>query len=364
MSRLPCTLICSSAAESLTQIYTGFGLLARRGIISVRHVRASDFVGGVVGPARLVALVGDSIRICYDTADGAEMHQGELADCSLYFKRSYDGHGQQSAPHVRPLGLNYPAYGPGDGALIRALWALRRLSAGRIRVVLAQLARATWLSAPLRANGGRHTSSVEHLEGLPLLDDQPLVVFLARAWDPRRARRDDLADERRTMNDTRARCIRLLRQELGPAFVGGFAPDPFTLREYADCVVPARMTRKSAYLSLLHRASVGIATTGLQGSNGWKLGEYVAAAKAIVTEPLRYSLPGRFEPDRNYLLFRDEHECLKATQTLIRNRTMRHAMMHENLAYYRCHLRPDALVLNTLIQALNPDIQTSRGERH
>jgi hypothetical protein len=124
------------------------------------------------------------------------------------------------------------------------------------------------------------------------------------------------------------------------------------------------MTRKSAYLSLLHRASVGIATTGLQGSNGWKLGEYVAAAKAIVTEPLRYSLPGRFEPDRNYLLFRDEHECLKATQTLIRNRTMRHAMMHENLAYYRCHLRPDALVLNTLIQALNPDIQTSRGERH
>jgi hypothetical protein len=47
---------------------------------------------------------------------------------------------------------------------------------------------------------------------------------------------------------------------------------------------------------------------GLYESNGWKLGEYVAGSKAIVSEHLHYDAPGNFSPEQNYLEFNSADE--------------------------------------------------------
>jgi hypothetical protein len=109
---------------------------------------------------------------------------------------------------------------------------------------------------------------------------------------------------------------------------------------------------KKTYLSLMHGSSICIATTGLEGSVGWKLGEYVAAAKAIVSEPLRSVQPGDFRPGRNYLEFRTPEQCVDAVQRLVDDPAHRLDMMRKNAAYYAAYVRPDALVWNALNNAV------------
>jgi hypothetical protein len=94
-----------------------------------------------------------------------------------------------------------------------------------------------------------------------------------------------------------------------------------------------------------------VATTGLHGSIGWKLAEYVAFSKAIVTEKLHYSVTGDFGPNRNYLEFASPEDCAAAAVRLVEDRDLREALMLNNAAYYRAYVRPDALVANALARA-------------
>ena len=89
-------------------------------------------------------------------------------------------------------------------------------------------------------------------------------------------------------------------------------------------------------------------TVGLNGSNGWKLGEYVAFSKAIVTEPLRFRVIGDFEKEKNYLEFVNPEELIESVTRLYEDRNLRMAIMMNNYRYYQSYVRPDALVLNSL----------------
>jgi len=146
----------------------------------------------------------------------------------------------------------------------------------------------------------------------------------------------------------RANCIYKLRHEFGNLFIGGLAPSVDALKNYPDCVVDRKIITKKSYLKLLKNSTICIATEGLFGSNGWKLGEYIAGAKAIVTEKLRHEVPGEFKKGVNYLEFSSPDQCLECVQTLINNPKMRYQMMKENYSYYNNFLRPDILILNSI----------------
>jgi hypothetical protein len=118
-------------------------------------------------------------------------------------------------------------------------------------------------------------------------------------------------------------------------------------------MVEPAMVEKGTYLELLRTASIGIATVGLEKSNGWKLAEYVAGAKAIVTEGLHSEVPGDFRSGLNYLEFTDARECVDRVGDLVSNPVRRLEMMNRNRQYYLSHLRPDKLVLNAIRVALD-----------
>jgi hypothetical protein len=91
-----------------------------------------------------------------------------------------------------------------------------------------------------------------------------------------------------------------------------------------------------------------VATTGLNKSNGWKLGEYVAFSKAIITEPLHFRVPGGFSQEINYLKFISPDELIDHAIRLFEDKKLRSEMMMSNYRYYQSFLRPDALILNSL----------------
>lgn len=154
------------------------------------------------------------------------------------------------------------------------------------------------------------------------------------------------------MNRLRVGCIRRLRESFGKRFIGGLEPTDYARQNFPDCVLEGHLTRKANYLRVVRGADVCISTVGLLQSNPWKLGEYVALAKAIVSQPLAHEVPGDFLSGRNYLEFHTENECVAAVQALLDDPRKRYTMMANNYAYYQAFLRPDMLVWNTLQTAL------------
>lgn len=359
MKRIACRLLCHSDGAHIQQVYTGLSMLHRAGVIELtqeivpppppRQTAAQHVRDAWRTHATVVVRDGPVVR--FDMHDACDIDSSDLAGCDFYVKRSYAKAIHDRLPggteKVLPYGLNYhvlPNHPDRFG-----LWRALRLPATareRMRGVLRAMDSADVAGLHCRERDFVRSASAAA---------QARVLFLVTAYDPYDVadRNPEKIEERHRSNETRALCIRLLRKELGPRFLGGFSHNAYTMATYGDCLATdVSLTRKEAYLSTMHAHAVCVATTGLHGSNGWKLAEYVAGARAIVSERLVYDVPGGFAPERHYLKFRDAHGCVQQCLRLIQDAALCDAMRAANAAYYCQWLRPDALVLNALGEAL------------
>lgn len=314
------------------QIVAGFCELARAGSIDLEFVRQRPSAEAL--RVQIQADI-DGRRVAYDTyddgRDGLSVSAAEQAGFDFYFKRSFDPvrHGDAASRCVvGPLGLNY-LVSP-DGARLRDKLSLR--DARRLKGRFAGRARR-----------------IRTFESPPLPDPDPHVLFMARAWNPQHLSDESVARDWVALNDARAEYIRSARREFGRRFYGGLFPDDFARRFYGDCLLAsASAGSQRAFLGKLRQSSICIATTGLFGSIGWKMAEYLAASKAVLSEPLKYGLPGGFAPEINYLEFSSPRELCEAVERLLSDATLRNEQMRANWEYYQRWVRPDAQVLRTI----------------
>ncbi len=359
MSAISCRLLYRSASPHLQQLYTGFGLLQRSGFLRLsQEPRRTPVNYGNgephlrdAGHAHLDVLVGNALRLHFDTHDSQELAFGELHNCDFYFKRSYLPAAVNSLPpdqrgKVLPLGLNYRVLPDATDP-----FAMRR---GLSMTGLSRVTLSAFKQALDTNNRFGFQPRLAQMEAPPDLRADPNVLFLVAAYDPYDdpARSQEKIDDRISINETRARCLKLLKDALGPRFTGGFTPNRFTQENYPDLVVAEGSTSQQNYLRTLKSFPICVASTGLHGSTGWKLAEYVAFSKAILSERLVYDTPGAFEPPANYIEFTSAEECLNGAVRLIEDTALRQQIMRNNAAYYRAYLRPDALVRNALTAAL------------
>jgi hypothetical protein len=341
-----------SSGEHLTQVYTGFALLARKGMVRLRVRPAAVFESGILGVSRLAVTVGDGLKLVYDTFDGANLDEAMLLGCDHYFKRSYDPtkhptHSQGRKIH--PLGFNCSVYTAGDFAWRRCLWSWFSDKSPWWRSSLLLVARnSSLLSRLLLKSNGRHSCALQRLEAEPACSKEPAVLFFSRLWDPEGQRTTERKAERERLNKMRADCIRGLRREFGRRFVGGLEGTDYARKHFSDCVIDRNLTRKTAYLGTVRDADICISTLGLLQSNPWKLAEYVAMSRAIVSERLAYAVPGDFTAGQNYLEFTTPDQCVAQAAKLACDPQKRYEMMLRNYAYYHAFLRPDMLIWNTL----------------
>jgi hypothetical protein len=199
-----------------------------------------------------------------------------------------------------------------------------------------------------------HVDRVDSQGLCPEFNFPPKVLFMARAFGPEFANSIKKREEIDSVNNTRAKCIRLLRQEFREHFLGGFMHDDYAAAKFKDCLIPDKnLSLRGNYMRLMREFPICVATTGLHGSIGWKLAEYVSHAKAIVTEKLNYRVPGHFENGENYLDFVSAEDCVESSVRLFHDQDLRSKLMMANYRYYQSHLRPDSLVLNTLATVIS-----------
>lgn len=347
MSRVKCSVRVAGNAQHVYQVVTGFAMLGERREVDVSF----DVVPATEAPVpslNVLTATIDGRRVAYDMLDGyrniprPEMER-LLSEVDCYFKRSFsERHNAelQQGDRIHPFGLSYVV--TCRASVFRTM---------RLRDPLRQKA-----SRAAKAIMGRSAyPRVRAFEAPPQVRDDPKVVFMTRVYDPSGEPGEDpqallhgnAGPEREQINEMRAGCVRALREAFGPSFSGGLAPTAYGTARYPDCVSDAAALPRTQYLRAAKKADVGIATMGLHESNQWKLAEYVAASRAIVSERLRYQVPGFSQP-QNYLEFETPEECVERTADLLGSRDRRLAMMRENARHYEAYVRPDSAVARTI----------------
>lgn len=333
------------ASMHLSQLYAGFEQLQKKGLIQIELRKEQQ----PVHPNLLHVTVNHQYKVLYDVSDGfnwingtehenLEWFQTQL-NANYIFKRSFQKRLEQYAPagcKVLPLGFNYPVTVKGYH------WK------NQLRYLLHGL--PLMKNVPVIYNASVYA---DQFEGKPVLHEKQKVLFITRLWNPASAKTNYHREQREELNKTRVQLFKQLKAALGNDFTGGVIADEFSKQYCSDALLPAALTKRSHYITVLKSCSICVSTTGLHASIPWKLGEYVAASKAILTEPLQYEVPGNFSENKNYRVYQTPEELLSQILFLRQNPETVVNMMKANQLYYQHYLQPGQLIENTLHTIVN-----------
>lgn len=352
-----CEIYIHSTSEHISQLCTGFSMLAAQNKIKLTY-NLQPYTCDGRSPLKdknphalqgMFVVVNDKTAVYYDTTDGENFPEEAMDAVDFYFKRSYRSEAipKSYKRKTHALGLNYELYPGGINKLDIARFFLNKHVSKSPKHMVKSLMRNIHLT---------YHPKVEDMHATPDLLREPRVLFMTRAWNPDgfpgNATPEVAEYWKRVcneVNETRAMIISTLREKLGDKFYGGFSHDEYSAEKYGKFLLAdTRMSKKKAYINILREFPICIASTGLFNSIGWKLAEYAAFSKAIVSEPLYFEVPGDFRKDKNYLEFATAEQCVEQTLLLLNNQQKRAEIMGNNNRYYNEYLSPDKLIWRTL----------------
>ena len=301
---------------------------------------------------------GYSAAVCIDTADSPRLTvPRRAATADVVWKRDYrnDALSEVPAPvaaKVQPFGLWYFCRsGRETPQTIRRFPFFYRGIARFDKAGLVMIRTAFDLRRRFAARGSE-------VAGLPLrcsdfeagpAPSAARVVFQTGVWDPNLGADPE---DRRRVNDMRADVVRSLKAALGDRFVGGLTPSDHARATYPDCIT-ARAVDPMGYRRLVLGCDIAINTTGLHRSNSFKLAEYYASSRVVLTERLPCELPRPPIEGQEVVSFDDPLGCVNACLTLLADHGRRQSMMEASNRYYHESVRP-AVALRLRLVALSP----------
>lgn len=337
-----CVVEYGSNVQHFQQLFAGIRRLERLNILRARW-RYRDLPEGF-----FILRLSDGASIGFDTSDSARVCQAQYSECDAYFKRSLEQTTASCLRKLHPLGLNYLVYDDRvDLAHVRRIIRCSGSAADRLRSLGVALAIDSVL--PFARLEQERLAVMSAPPRMSAASDSVRVLFSARLWDPKEVQSKAAKEDRENINAERIELVRRLRVEFGEAYVGGIVEDSFSVTAARDVLVPRNFHRKQSYLRTLRASDIAVATTGLHGSIGWKFGEYVAFSKAIVTEPLKYLVPGPFSKGVNYLAYESVDDCVEKVKSLAADRASRYAMSEANARYYFDYLIPERMLLRAIL---------------
>lgn len=323
----------------LNQIYEGFNILEKNGFIEVKLIKPKEMNNKK--PILRVKL-NNKINIIYDTLDGFNWRDewdkkqnleffSNNYECDFYFKRSFTEEllEYNSLPRqVFPLGLNYDVFPNGKLSNIKE----------KIRYIISYFIESK-----------KNQLGYKYFENPPIVNNETRILFLTRLWDPDQTSNLVYKRDRELINENRVKCIEMCKKEFGDFFTGGLFHDSFSEKYAKNLCLSNKKTSKTSFLWSLQKHDICINTLGLHNSTGWKFAEYIAASRAIISEPLTYRSPNLVE-SKNYINFTDPDNLIEGITYLFENKSK---IMLNNYHYYNNFVRPDSLIMNSLFLALN-----------
>ncbi|MFQ5470378.1 MAG: glycosyltransferase [Gammaproteobacteria bacterium] len=169
------------------------------------------------------------------------------------------------------------------------------------------------------------------------------IFFITRLF----SRGNDLTE----FSYNRIELLKKLKKEFGDSFLGGVVRNSLSEKYCPRDLLCEKVSRRE-YTTMLRESDIAICTLGVGESNPWKLGEAVAGARCIVTEPLRFKLPNDLEEGVHVKTFVTNDECVQACAELLEQPELVRQMKENTQDYYEQYVRSDRLVERFLVESL------------
>ena len=170
--------------------------------------------------------------------------------------------------------------------------------------------------------------------------DKPYVFMIGTLW-PHRNCIEGTNLHRRMFIDV---C-----QSLNCRFEGGFlaSVDHPQYGEFRDAVL-SKPYSVDSYVRKTKLSTVVFNTPSVHDCHGWKLGEYLAMGKAIVSTPLSNQLPEDLVHGKNVHIVSDMNELKGAIELLLRDESYRKRLEDGARAYFAKYVIPARVIENIL----------------
>jgi hypothetical protein len=330
-------------SRHLSHVYDGFWKLKKKGLITLKVKRVKLENSKPV----IKVIVNNKYTVIYDALDGLNWTDGTLEenidyikskiDCDYYFKRSFKPELKEyfkNSVNYYPLGLYFFVD-----------------HEGKFPLTIKEK-----LKAVIKEKVQKDYFPVHKYEYPPIRNNENRILFLCGLWDPAEVKSIELKDQREQINQNRIQYVRACKAEFGRQFTGGIQTSEYAKNIAPDVLIPKEITRKQNFLNAIKQHNICIASTGLHDSTGSKFGEYTAASRAIITEPLNYELPGDFKEKQNYLAFNNADELISNIYHLVNNPDKMQQMMFDNFAYYNRYVNSEKMILNSLVEIHNNEL--------
>lgn len=267
-------------------------------------------------PGMAFTAAGRRVYICAE--DDADINDEAYAWCDVYGKIN----ARRPLPDkVVPIGPSFgcQAWTPARSAAVAAqlLWNRTRTPP---RLVARDLARQALRRRP-------------EAELVPGTADPSYVFFVSNIWQ-----------KEPDTNEGRAAYMRQVMARPELTFEGGFAPrSDGNTHGFDDLIMETRVPY-ATYLDNIKRSAFVFNTPAVLGCHGWKLAEFLAMGKAIISTPLSNEMPAPFEPGRHYVETDGSPQSTSSAIDALMDPEFRRSLEVAAREYYDRHLTPTAVI--------------------
>ena len=164
------------------------------------------------------------------------------------------------------------------------------------------------------------------------------VFFLSTLWYSDTWNKNDEG-----VNLRRAYFIRVCKKILGNKFEGGLLGDSSSSNELFSDVLCHNRESFSSWLEKTKQSALVFNTPAFWDCHGWKLGEYLALGKCIVSTPLSNDLPHRLEHGKNiHFVENSEIAMQEAIEYILSHPEYRHKLEQGARKYWDQYGTPKA----------------------
>lgn len=176
----------------------------------------------------------------------------------------------------------------------------------------------------------------EYANAIPSEDNY--IFFLSTLWYS-----DEWNQNDETVNLRRAHFIRVCKSIKGITYEGGLLGDSSSSKEKFIDVLAEHGEPFATWMEKTKRSALVFNTPAFWDCHGWKLGEYLALGKCIVSTKLSNDLPYPLEHGKNIHFVDDTEESMReAIEYILANPEYRHKLEKGARAYWEKYGTPEA----------------------
>ena len=269
----------------------------------------------------LAVVLSSGRRLFIAADDHPTVNPAALGWCDVYGQVNLD-----PAQRKQPGGHKLVALGPGFGtrqpSAVRAIASVLGASVHGGRHFAGPLPRARAV-----AKHQRDRLALTAYRPQPSSDDT--LFFLASYWH-----------RHPQANEARLSLWSAFQSKSGLKLEGGFVRSEDSIPAHLRASATYDLKR---YVQRTQNSVAALNTPAVHGCLGWKLGEFFALGKAIVSLPLTREMPGEVHSGEQMLVVETSPEAVETVHRLAGNRPLRHQLERNARQYFDTWLSPTAI---------------------